>query len=219
MRVEDYNNDKIVCERSEFTALFADWKSAWSEFGRQSRVGKWLRTTWRHAAARHLRTVRNLAIGGQRERRDASDRGWGWREELRAHKVVGGELAVLAGEAGHADAGEVVAVVEGARGNAGAAGEAGRVHAGVGQEAVGVDVGVAALGAEDVAQLAVVGRGRADPVVVVVVVVAHVVAVVVVVVVLAPAVAEAAADHAARAAADAQLTLCPRARHDDDGAD
>jgi hypothetical protein len=126
--------------------------------------------------------------------RETSHRWRWWGEELSANEVVSGQLAVLAGQTWHADASEVFSVVEGLGWDTGTAGQAWCVQASVWQEAVGVNVWIAAFGAEDVAQLAVWWLGCADPIVVVVVVVADVISIVVVVVVLAPAVTDTASD-------------------------
>jgi len=76
------------------------------------------------------------------------------------------QLAVLAGEARLAHAGEVGSGVDGLRGHAGAARQARVVGARVGHEAVAVGGRVAALAGQDVAQLA--AGAAAHPVVVVV---------------------------------------------------
>jgi len=135
------------------------------------------------------------SVGGHWQHWWETSHRWRWRgKELSANEVVSGQLAVLAGQTWHADASEVFSVVDGPGWDTGTASQAWCVQASVWQEAVGVHGWIAALGAEDVAQLAVWWRGCADPIVVVVVVVADVIAIVVVVVVLAPAVADTASD-------------------------
>lgn len=88
-----------------------------------------------------------------------------WTKRWQAEELVC-QLAVFAGQTWQADAGEVTLAGDGSCRDAGAARQARVVEARVWQEAVDVDLGVAALAGQDVAQLTLVLR--AHPIVVVV---------------------------------------------------
>jgi hypothetical protein len=158
-------------------------------------VSKWLGTGWWHTSLRDLGTVWDLSISWQWHDWWHTSHRWWWRgKELGADEVISGQLAVFAAQTWHANASEVLSVIDGPGWDAGTSSQAWRVQAAVWQEAVGIDGWIAALGAENVTQLAVWWGCCANPIVVVVVVVADVVAIVVVVVVLSPAVANTASD-------------------------